>query len=456
MLNKATKSYALVATLASLALGTTLAARLDEYRVVPSDHPAIAYRTTPADNPIEVLREKLSKDELKLEFDPNYGYLLSVLKALDIPTSSQVLVFTKTSFQAPLIAPRLPRAIYHADDLSIGIVRLGEVLEIAVQDRNLGTVFYSLDQVQSSRPQFVRRGSECLQCHQGPATSGVPGLLVSSVFPERSGRPIFEAGFFVTDHRSKIEKRWGGWYVSGTTGSQVHMGNLVVQDRADVGSVNLRDGANKTDLKEFLDIGAYVEPTSDVVSLMVLEHKTRMFNLITRVGYETRVAFSNSNADWQVPEASLDQLTEDDHKHVDVAIEELVGYMLYTDEEPLTDPIEGSSDYAQDFQQRGPRDKQGRSLRDLDMQTRMFKYPLSFLIYSDAFGGIPAPAKERIYERLREVLDGQDTSERFARLTAEDRTNIREILRDTKPDFAVPNRAPNAREGSNAGGATNP
>jgi len=438
MLNRTAKTYALVATLTALALGTTLAARLDEYRVLRPDHPAIGYRTTPVDNSIKTLRERLSKDELKLEFDPEYGYLLSVLKALNIPTSSQVLVFTKTSFQAPLIAPRLPRAIYHADELSIGIVRLGEVLEIAVQDRNLGTVFYSLDQVRSSRPQFIRRGNECLQCRQGPATSGVPGLLVSSVYPERNGRPIFDAGFYVTDHRSEIEKRWGGWYVSGLTGSQVHMGNLVVQDRADVGSVDLREGANKTDLKPYLDIGAYVEPTSDVVSLMVLEHKTRMFNLITRVGYETRLAFHAANADWQVPDASLDQLAEeDDREHVDIAIEELLGHMLFTDEALLVAPIQGSPDYAQDFQQRGPHDKQGRSLRDLDMQTRMFKYPLSFLVYSDAFDSIPAPARQSIYERLREVLSGHDQTERFVRLSAEDRTNIREILLDTKPDFAA-------------------
>jgi hypothetical protein len=213
------------------------------------------------------------------------------------------------------------------------------------------------------------------------------------------------------------------------------MGNLVVQDRADVASVNLRDVANKTDLKEFLDIGAYAAPTSEVVSLMVLEHKTRMFNLITRVGFETRLAFDIVHADWKADGASLDQL--DDREHVDTAIEELVGYMLFTDEEPLTDPIEGSSDYARDFQQRGPRDSKGRSLRDLDMQTRMFEYPLSFLIYSDAFDGIPAPAKQRTYQRLHEVLDGQDTSERFARLTAEDRKNIREILLDTKSDFAA-------------------
>lgn len=431
------KTYAVAAALACFALGASVAARLDEYRVIPADDPAIGYRTAAVDNPIEVLREKLAKDELKLTFDPEYGYLLSVLDALDIPVSSQVLVFTKTSFQAPLIAPRLPRAIYHAGDISIGIVRLGEVLEITVQDRNLGTLFYTLDQVRSSRPQFVRRGSECLQCHQGPATTGVPGLLVSSVFPERSGRPIFDAGFFVTDHRSEIEKRWGGWYVSGLTGSQVHMGNLVLQDRADVASVNLSDGANKTDLQEFLDIGAYAAPTSDVVSLMVLEHKTRMFNLFTRVGFETRLAFDAVHVDWKADGATLDQLDADGRQHVDIAIEELLGYMLYADEIALTAPIEGSPEYARDFQQRGPRDKKGRSLRDLDMQTRMFKYPLSFLIYSAAFDGIPAPAKQRIYRRLHEVLSGQDQSERFARLSAEDRTNVREILTDTKPDFVA-------------------
>lgn len=431
------KRKILLSVVAALAVAGAFAAALDEYRVLPADDPAIGYRTTPAQNPIEDLSKALASGEKTLDFDSEYGYLPSVLEALDIPQSSQVLVFTKTSFQSPLIAPRLPRAIYHADGLSIGIVRLGEVLEVAVQDRNLGAAFYTLDQIKSSRPQFIRRGNECLQCHNGPATSGVPGLLVSSVFPERSGRPIFGAGFVVTDHRSKFEKRWGGWYVSGTHGSQVHMGNLVVQDQAEAMSANLRAGANKTDLKEYLDVGAYLVPHSDIISLMVLEHTTRMTNLITRLGYETRLGFSKAGLDWNAADASFDQLAAEDRDFVNAALEEMLGYMLFTDEALLTDPVKGVSSYADDFKKRGPRDSKGRSLRDLDMQTRMFRYPCSFLIYSDGFDGLPAVAKQRIYQRLLEVLSGKDDNEKFARLTETDRIAIREILLDTKPEFAA-------------------
>ncbi len=437
MLKNTAVKYAFLPVVAVLLLGSAIAQRIDEYRMLSADHPSIGYRTTPADNPMETLRKQLISGDVKLDFDSEFGYLPSVLEALDVPASSQVLVFSKTSFQAPLIAPRLARALYHADGMFVGIVRLGAVLEFAVQDRQLGAVFYSMDQIASSRPRMIRRGSECLQCHQGPATSGVPGLVVSSVFPDRSGRPIFEAGFSVTDHRSDFDKRWGGWYVSGTHGDQLHMGNIIVQDRADVASVNLQDGANKIDLKPYLDIDAYLVPHSDIVSLMVLEHKTRMINLITRVGYEARLGFDEANIDPDASDSSLDQLSTKDRKLLDLAMEELLTYMLYDDELQLDEPVEGVSSYADDFQKRGIRDNKGRSLRELDMQTRMFRYPCSFLIYSNGFDGLPPSVKQHLYMRLDEILSGNDDSKRFARLTAEDRTAIREILLDTKPDLAA-------------------
>lgn len=437
MLKQHVVKYAFLPVLVVVVLGSALAQKLDEYRMLSSDHPAVGYRTTPADNPMETLRKRLIDGDVKLEFDPEFGYLPAVLETLDVPASSQVLVFTKTSFQAPLIAPRLPRALYHADGMTVGIVRLGEVLEFAVQDKTLGTVFYSMDQINSSRPQMIRRGNECLQCHQGPATSGVPGLLVSSVFPERSGRPIFEAGFTVTDHRTKFEDRWGGWYVSGTHGDQLHMGNIVVYNRADVGSVNLRDGANKTSLKPFLDIGAYLQPTSDIVSLMVLEHKTRMINLIARVGYEARMAFHTVEVDPDAADSSLNQLEEEARKKLGLAMEELLTYMLYDDELQLESPVEGVASYADDFQKRGVRDSKGRSLRELDMKTRMFVYPCSFLIYSNGWDGLPPSVKQHLYERLDQILGDGDNGERFTLLSAEDKTAIREILIDTKPELAA-------------------
>jgi hypothetical protein len=97
--------------------------------------------------------------------------------------------------------------------------------------------------------------------------------------------------------------------------------------------------------------------------------------------------------------------------------------MLFEKETQLKEPIKGSERYAADFVALGPKDRKGRSLRELDMKTRMFKYPCSFLIYSQQFDALPQAAKDKVYSRLR------------ARLTEEKRFDILEILKDTKKDF---------------------
>ena len=71
-------------------------------------------------------------------------------------------------------------------------------------------------------------------------------------------------------------------------------------------------------------------------------------------------------------------------------------------------------------------------LRDFDLQTRLFRYPLSYMIYDAAFDALPDLAKERIYQRLLEILTGKDQSEAYARLSAADRRAILEIVRETK------------------------
>ena len=85
----------------------------------------------------------------------------SVLKALDVPTESQVLVFSKTSFQASRIVPRLPRALYFNDHVSVGFVRGGDVLEIASVDPKQGVIFYTLDQQPAEKPQFLLQTDNC-------------------------------------------------------------------------------------------------------------------------------------------------------------------------------------------------------------------------------------------------------------------------------------------------------
>jgi hypothetical protein len=227
----------------------------------------------------------------------------------------------------------------------------------------------------------------------------------------------------ITDHRSSLDKRWGGWYVTGTHGSQTHMGNAVAHEASQPQFLETQGTQNLTSLAKKFDISRYLAPTSDIVALMTLEHQTRMTNLMTHIGWNVRIA----QHDGKLDDAARERINGE--------IEDMVTYMLFADERQLLDPIAGVSTLTKTFPQRGPRDKQGRSLRDFDLQTRMFRYPLSYMIYSPAFDAMPELVKDRVYQRLYEILSGKDTSAPYARLTADTRRAILEILRDTKPNL---------------------
>jgi hypothetical protein len=407
------------------------------------EHGAIEYASRPVDDPIARLQRRVSNGEVKLEFAEGTGYLQSILNALEVPRESQVLVFSRTSFQAPRIAPRLPRAIYFNDNVSVGWVRHGDVLEFAAVDPKQGVIFYTLDQEESARPRFDRRDT-CLQCHATGATLGVPGLVVRSVYPEPSGMPLFNAKTFVTDHRSPLKERWGGWYVSGKHGSQVHMGNAFSRDRENPENLDTEGTQNVTDLHWRFDTGAYPVPHSDIVALMVLEHQSRMTNLITRVGFEARMALHENAAMRKALGEPEDQISESAIRRIDSAAEELVQYLLFSEEARLTEPIQGVSGFAQVFARGGARDSRGRSLRDLDLRTRLLRYPCSYLIYSEAFDSMPARVKERVYQRLWDVLAKEEAGGKFDHLSKEDRKAILEILLETKkglPDYWRPGSA---------------
>jgi hypothetical protein len=404
--------------------------------VVPLDHNAIQYASRPFDDQIARLQQRVTAGQVKLEFAESRGYLGSMLKALDVPPESQVLVFSKTSFQAPRIAPRLPRAVYFNDSVSVAWVRGGDVLEFAAVDPRQGVVFYTLDQRETAKPHFERRDT-CLQCHATGATLGVPGLVVRSVYPEPSGMPLFQAGGFVTDHRSPLKERWGGWYVSGKHGAQVHMANAVARDRDKPEKLETDGTQNVTDLRPFFDTAAYLTPHSDIVALMALEHQVRMTNLITRVGFEARMALHDNAAMNKALDRPEDEISESVTRRVNSAAEELVEYMLFTEEARLTEPVQGVSGFTDSFERGASRDRTGRSLRDLDLQTRLLQYPCSYLIYSEAFDKMPVIARDRVYRRLWEVLSEGDANPKFANLSKEDREAILEILLATKKGLPV-------------------
>ena len=250
----------------------------------------IHYSEATPKNAITELKERLVQGKARLEYEPEHGYLKSLLRALDVPESSQVLVFSKTSLQRERISPKTPRAIYFNDDVMIGFCLRGRALEISAVDDLVGTAFYTIDQTDEERPAPQRQTESCLICHSSSANRGMPGHLVRSVFVDGRGDPLLSSGSYRTDHSSPLAERWGGWYVTGTSGSQSHMGNMITRGSRRPEQIDNSDGVNVVDLKDRLTISFYPTPHSDIVALMVLEHQTGMLNRLARAGLETRMA----------------------------------------------------------------------------------------------------------------------------------------------------------------------
>ena len=393
-----------------------VAQRRDAF-VESRDHPAISYSAATTSDPVSALDAKLASGAATLKYDEATGYLRSVLEALGVPMESQMLVFSQTSFQASQIRMQNPRAVYFADTVAVGYVRGGHILEVAAQDPRQGVVLYELPQSAVTPPRF-KRNNECLACHLSWETLGVPGLMVQSVYPLKDEYSYVNG--FTTVHGSPLEQRWGGWWVTGDPGGAKHIGNVSVMYN-DKGSKLPNPTRPLPSLDGLFDLKGYVAPYSDVVALLVMAHQTNMTNLITRTGWEARLAAAAPSQD------ATARVTE--------AARDLVDYLLFVDEAPLAGPVKGGSGFAESFTAKGPRDGQGRSLRDFDLRRRLFRYPCSYMIYTPAFDNLPAAAKNAVYARLWAVLSGRESQPRYKGLTLQDRQAIVSILRDTKRDL---------------------
>jgi hypothetical protein len=383
-------------------------------------HPAIGYYTRPTDDAVAALARRVDGGELRLDFDQTTGYLRPVLDALNIPASSQMLVMSKTGVQGLHTDPSNPRAIYFNDAVTVGYIRGAPLLEFAVQDPEQGVVFYALDQKPQVRPLFDRRRA-CLTCHQAYNTLHVPGMLARSVFMTPEGLSLGQFGSYDPDDRTPFRQRWGGWYVTGTHGSMRHMGNAMFRSADDRDAAISDRTLNRTSLDGLFDGRGYLSALSDIVALMVFQHQARMTNLVTRVGWEARVAAHEGRADF-----AAGPLRD--------AVHELVDSLLFAGEEPLTAAVKGTSGFAEMFAARGPTDSRGRSLRQLDLERRLQRYPCSYTIYSAAFRALPADVRAAIYGRMWAILSGRDTSPKYARLSEADRRSVVEILGETLPD----------------------
>ena len=387
------------------------------------DHPAIRYTDGPRNDAVTALNRALRSGGVELEFEPGAGYLRSLLDALEVPVESQVTVFSETSFQARWVTPESPRAIYFNDTVAVGWVRGADVLEIASLDPTQGVGFYSLDQQPAGRPE-LRRNEQCLACHLSWDTLGVPGLMTLNTLPLPDDPNAYAVGW-VTDHRSPLEDRWGSWWVTGAPPTLRHLGNRTEPFEYVPGG---GDPAPALDtLNGVVDLDGYPTPYSDLVALLVLEHRNHMTNLLVRLGWQARVE--------DHPGAAGRPSRGGDGPTLEDTAAEVVDYLLFVDEAPLPPGIVSTSGFAEAYSAEGPFDGRGRSLHQLDLERRLLRYPCSPLVYADAFDALPARALDAVYRRMWTVLSGAEAEPRYERLSRADRIAVVEILRDTKPNL---------------------
>lgn len=380
-------------------------------RVNYEDAPILYSGRTPNDAIIE-LQSRIAQGQVTLDQTSPHALLRSLLEALEIPTESQVVTFAHTSLQADKITPTNPRAIYFNDSIHIGHMQTG-LIEIAAVDPELGMSFYTLDPAGENGPQFLRETNRCLTCHGAGKTLYVPGLQVRSVFPDPKGHPVISAGSARTNHNSPFEERWGGWYVTGTHGAMRHRGNLFLPDDSKPTTIDLESGANRTEFPSEIPVDATLTRHSDIVALMVLEHQVDAINLITLARFVEARTAADVEAARDAGDATQAEASREERLNK-IAVQ-LADYLTFKDEFRLTDPVRGTSGFAPWFSQQGTRDEQGVSLRDFDLQSRLFKLRCSYLIETEVYLSLPVEVRSRVAERIKSnLLEPSETPEETA------------------------------------------
>lgn len=401
----------------------------DEYEQAPIHYSDTQPRDAAYD--LEVL---MNAGKVKLDRKNAWTVLKGLLKQFKIPIESQVMVFSKTSKQNDRISPQTPRVIYYGDDAYVGY-SVGGSLEISTIDPLLGPIFYLLDpEVPEDKPLHFERDQSCLSCHGGPFSPGVPGVLVRSVFPSAEGHPIMSQGSTVVDTTTPFENRWGGWYVTGLHGNLLHRGNVTATENPDsTCDMPIEKGANVTQLTSYFDTSPYPRKTSDIVALMVLEHQTFVQNVMTKANHTALRAMhmqTSLRKELGEPEESAPVGTA--RRIIDHSADDVVEALFFKDEAALPDGgIEGDEAFQTAFNAQASRSLDGRSLKDLQLHTRLFKYRCSYMVHSITFKRLTPSLKETVIARMKQILAGEDKSGQFDYLSESERKHILQILADT-------------------------
>lgn len=412
---------------------TALAQSLPDYELPP-----INYSATEPSNRVNQIESRLVAGALDLRGPDDKETFRRCLAAMGVSPDTQVIVFSKTSLQRARISPTTPRVIYFSDDCYMGWVP-GGLIEVALSDPRLGMAFYHIDPRDPARPIHFERDADCLSCHAASLTRNWPGVIVRSVFPDEKGEPITSAGSFLIGHDSPISERWGGWYVTGRHGQERHLGNATAVERGREVTLDREAGANLTNLTRFFNPDRYLAGDSDIVALMILEHQVGMHNRLIEGGLRVRKwSHYQESLRKELGEAPTTEPTGTAQRVIEGEAKRIVEHLLFATEVALKDGgIQGSPRFPAAFRANRRTDAHGRSLKDLDLHTRLFTYRCSYMIYSESFDHLPASLKTRIAGLLHEGLTATNPPAPFQHLPAPERQAIREILIATKPDLAA-------------------
>lgn len=419
----------------SLALTLGLLVSVSAAFVHATEAPFEPWKTSA--DPVAKMWERVCNGRTKLDVSDQKAWVLSALHELGVPEESQVLVFSKTSLQTNLISPQTPRSVFFNEETYVGWVP-GGLIELIGIDPVQGPQFYTMSLPSKAVRPVLEKSEQCLSCHEGSRTDNVKGMMVRSMYVDADGQPIFQYGSFLSGHESPLSERWGGWYVTGRSGRDQHMGNIFTASGADgQPQLDRSKGTNILSLDRFFDTKPYLEKTSDIVALMVLEHQCTMHNRFTEAGKAAREAMARQK-DLQkafgepitnVPQGTALSIIQSEAGKV-------VRHLLFCGEYPLQDGgIEGGAAFQDAFRKNRHETADGRSLKDFQLLHRLFKNQCSYMIYSKSFEALPAPLKNEIYTQLWRVVSGQDQNKDFNHLSASERQYIREIIAETKSDL---------------------
>ncbi|HEX2748277.1 MAG TPA: hypothetical protein VHM91_09795 [Verrucomicrobiales bacterium] len=393
------------------------------------------YWSAPVSDTCTDLDKALANGALKLTLSDGKTMVRQVLDSLKVPAESQVLVFSKTSLQRDRISPSRPRALYFNDECYVGWVP-GGLVEFAGMDPHLGPVFYSLNPERMDRAvPRLDRSDECINCHAGSMTNRVPGLMLRSVYPDSDGSLLLQMGTSLIDHTSPISERWGGWYVTGTHGSVEHMGNVTATRDKD-GNITLdrKKGANVKSLAPYFDTSRYLRDDSDIVALMTMEHQVAMHSRLVEAAYDVRMAISRQTSlRKELGEPATEELVGSTKVVAASHCEKVLKCLLFCEEAAMPDGgVDGGPAFQDAFRSNRRASKEGKSLKDFQLLTRLFKYRCSYLIYSRSWEALPQKFRDVLYRRLFDILTATTPVKGYEHLSAGERREILEILRDTK------------------------